>query len=267
MTHDYPSPAVQKQACMLAGATLEEPLRRARSSLANAKLDLSNRQTLVSAMLALTIVDLVSSASCLLLGGCHRGVVLIQRSALEALVDLKNLTQDEDYIAQIQLQEIQHVKNSDWAFKKGENRYVARVSELQKEALRHASDREEEIRSSFEQQRPMRLHEKFRLAGMEDEYDAIYARWSEEAHNGLSTLAMRHVEAIDAEKPLLVASTIYRSEVATFVQGFSRILLLAVTALHQLAGQSTEALETAVKTADEEARLIALFRSTTEGGG
>lgn len=229
----------QERACELTGNALEAPLLCAARVIGQCELDMKAPQKRIALLLVLTILDLCSSAGVLLAAGKHRGIIHLLRGALEALADLRNLVDDPGYMTHIKLQEIHHVASSNWAFKKGDNKYVRDVPQMDQDRLvQIAKQREKEVKAESPQAKRFKLYERFQQARLSDEYDAICSRLSEEAHNGLTSMMLRHVDfETEAQMPV-PASRINRSELRSFVEAILNTLEQAVDQLRVLAQPS-----------------------------
>ncbi len=121
----------------------------------------------------------------------------IFRSMLETYVDFKNLAAERKYgycmEASYASQTLKLLREA----QKGKNPYLADVGkhpELLKSIARLETELKDLKKKGYE---PLGVLERFKRAGMEDEYRSMYNLLSGEAHSNISALVSRHLE-IDA---------------------------------------------------------------------
>ena len=124
-------------------------------------------------------------------------VPTIFRSILETYVEFKNLAADRKYGYCMEANYADQTLKILREAQKGKNPYLADIGkhpELLKSIARLETELKNLKKKGYE---PLRVLERFKRAGMEDEYRSMYNLLSTEAHSNISALISRHLE-IDA---------------------------------------------------------------------
>lgn len=138
-----------------------------------------------------SLVEYVNCALTLAGKKISAGDDVIFRSFLEGFVDLKNLLNVENYNLHLQLE---HDMNWDRVLKAAAdgNPFFETIALSADRVDRHAEHNENIHNLRRAGITKLTVKEKFKLAGLEQEYGSIYAFSSREAHNGLGALMRRH---------------------------------------------------------------------------
>lgn len=117
----------------------------------------------------------------------------IFRNILECSVDLHNLVDDPKYIHSMQLNYHQEWLNVIKTAATG-NPYLTHIAQMKtlKEQIKQAED---EIKNARAQGgKYLSTSKRFKLAGMEDEYQSLYNFLSCDSHNNIRALIDRHID-------------------------------------------------------------------------
>ncbi len=138
-------------------------------------------------------IELSKSIILLLENGCFTGVPSVLRTLLETIVELKNLAQDQTYGYNMDViyydSHLQLLKRA----KQG-NPYLKGIDkelELNTEITKYRKKRDDLKCEGFEKLNPA---QRFKKAGMTDEYNSIYSSLSSDSHCNKSALIGRHFE-------------------------------------------------------------------------
>jgi Family of unknown function (DUF5677) len=183
-----------------------------------------------------SIIELSSSVILLIDNRGSSAIPIVFRSLLEAYVDFKNLMKDSSYN-----QFMQAAYLSEWckilkeASKKA-NRFLGKlasdvglgnVAAGQLEALKDLETR------GF---KPLNHFERFKRAGMEDEYRSIYNQVCSQSHNNLRALIDRHIDMNEDDFHVILFKEKKPSELSSYVLSTSEILIGASQEIHGLYG-------------------------------
>ncbi|MER9729880.1 DUF5677 domain-containing protein [Mesorhizobium sp. M0217] len=139
-----------------------------------------------------TVIEQVDSAMILQAKGRSASLDIILRSCLEAYVDLVNLASDDGYMHQMEMS-----YHHEWVrLAKGadpDNPYLASVIADAESNAFHTS----ELARLAAIAPLMNTFERFKRAGMENEYRSVYNQLCSETHNNLRALIRRHFRFAD----------------------------------------------------------------------
>lgn len=124
------------------------------------------------------------------------GIPIIFRSILEADLDLKNLSNDKGYGFRLELGFIRSWLDFLGVAKRGENAFLSELGKVKdlSSVIRDQKKREKELLQNGHKR--IDIKEKFELAGMNEEFGAIYPKLCSHSHNGLEALRERHGKVV-----------------------------------------------------------------------
>lgn len=132
--------------------------------------------------------------------GPKPGIPIIARSILEAYVEIKNLTEDDEYIVVVEGAWVQSWLKMMKSAKDG-NQYLsllAQDSDLETNIEQHEAKLKELKENGYKW---TTFKSKFKKAGLEEEYDTIYDWLSSYSHGSLRALIQRHIQLEEEENP------------------------------------------------------------------
>jgi hypothetical protein len=127
-------------------------------------------------------------------GARHGAVPLITRSALDAYADIANLGDDPDYWQHLAAADLSKWKPLLERASAGKNPVLKALSEdeLLPVGRRHNAQELKALQAKGVEK--LDIQERFRRAGLTNEYEATYAILSAEAHNNVSSLQSRYID-------------------------------------------------------------------------
>lgn len=163
-------------------------------NFAHLNFDRKNKLHLYMVCLYCTIVELSDSLICLAKSGKGVGIPILNRTLLEAYVDLKNLEQNPEYCYNMDASYIQEWLRATKEAGTLENPYLKGMADLE-----DFDDQIAEWQNELEQlcqdgHQVLKQLEKFRNVGMEKEYRSIYNFLCSESHNNIRSLQGRHIQ-------------------------------------------------------------------------
>lgn len=209
----------------------------------------------ISLSLYVTLFDL---ADAICLTASHRpsiAVPTLARQALDAYVDFINVLTHENYWKRLELMDDIKWKTALEHASAGRNPYLQSITEhdgLNEMRKAHTQQISEWERQSI---KPLEPRERFCLAGMENEYQGIWANLSSAAHNNLSSVMSTRFD-LDASRPreLILEPEIVPYESAAIAHtGY--LLMEATEKIHRRNGKKDIDLSN-VRTAEEKLRDI-----------
>lgn len=159
---------------------------------AGLKFDSADKGDLYSIMLYASIVELANGACRLIAAGEPTGVGTVTRMALEALVDLRNLASDPEYINYLELRSLKEWQQT-YELAESGNSYVAAIVDeptFQEQKQATAQQIQALHKQGFRQ---LSAEARFERAGMEENYGGMYRWLCSDTHNSLRGLMLRHV--------------------------------------------------------------------------
>lgn len=174
-------------------AVLLECLELAKIFTSELKFDGGYIGHLYTISLYATILELIDETVHLVRDGPKTGIPILTRSILEAYVDLKNATEDKTYISVIEFEWIKSWRKLMEAAESG-NQYVSRLAgdpNFQSNIEGYQKRLDELKRDGI---KPLKIFEKFKKAGLTEEYEAIYGILCPHSHGGFQALIDRHID-------------------------------------------------------------------------
>jgi hypothetical protein len=171
---------------------LERLVRAADAGLPFLTVKVGDDSGAVASVLYFTILDLCSALEGCAKNGRSIACPTLARQIIDAYVDLVNVVDVEGYVAQMELADAQSWAQLLEHASRGTNPYLRSFTEspyLADWRRKHAQQINEARRHSV---RRKEAEERFRLAGMEDEYFTVWKLLSASMHNNLSVLRSRH---------------------------------------------------------------------------
>lgn len=150
-------------------------------------------QNLMAALLIASIVDLCRAATLLAQHRMHRGLSPILRSALEALVDLRNVERDAQHFQSMfakYLSENLKVLRRAQAMNNPYLDPIGRKPDLAR-VIQQRSDQLAKLRKAGRV--PLTIKTSAKLAGYQSEYESIYALLSGDSHSEIRALEEYHL--------------------------------------------------------------------------
>ncbi|MGO7981461.1 DUF5677 domain-containing protein [Rhizobium johnstonii] len=177
-----------------------------------------------------TIIEQIDSIIVLRQRGISPGVDVILRAVLEAYVDLKNLAADPGY-RDMMIGEYhrQWVKLAEAGIKGG-NPYLASFDGNEEAAKRLAHHKGEAAKLPSS----LSVFDRFRLAGLTDEYRSIYNSLCNESHNNVRALISRHFRTgEDGEQRLSIFEDTDSNSVSASLDACNTILVGSTAIIHR----------------------------------
>lgn len=158
--------------------------------------DKRNPQHLCAVSLHGSIVELASACIVLLKLERYSGVPVLARSMLEAFVDLANVAESEDYHKSMNANFLKEKRKFyDEALKLGnDNPYTAELLKILDVAYELQKTRDELDQLKSAGITPSSIGDRFKSAGMVNEYASMYSLLCLHSHNNVSVLEARHLE-------------------------------------------------------------------------
>ncbi|EGR1559829.1 TPA: hypothetical protein NJ487_004488 [Vibrio parahaemolyticus] len=158
-----------------------------------------------------SLIELAKSFHTLI--GCkeYTGSLSIYRTFLENYVELINLINDNKYLKHIELEFYEHKLRTLNSAEKG-NVYLVSLLEFTGIEIPKNKLRINEIKQELGIKNKYRIKEKFSMANMLGEYEAVYTELCSESHCNLGALFSRHFEYDEENKQIGIS--IYNSDVA-----------------------------------------------------
>jgi hypothetical protein len=206
----------------------------------------------ISISLYLTIIQLSDAMLLVASAGPSIAVPTLGRQALDAYVDLHNVLTHNDYWKRLELADdqswlkgLQHAsagKNPYWTalstsgsfLAEGRKEHADRIKQWTREGLKVAEAKE-----------------RFELAGMEREYDALWLMLSSFAHNNSSLLISRHFRIREGERPEAEATPSQVPFEMACIGHSAELLILASEKIHARYGDRSLDLSAARKASEE----------------
>lgn len=160
------------------------------------KFAANDRFDLCSVMLYASIVELSNGACRLISVGEPTGVATLVRMALEALVDLTNLSNDKNYVNYLDLRLLEEWSLT-YTLAENGNPFLAGIAQMPdfQEAKNANVANMKALREAG--YRRLNAKERFKRAKMSDVYDGMYRWLSSDSHSSMRALTQRHLEIKD----------------------------------------------------------------------
>lgn len=188
-----------------------------------------------------TLVELSHSVHTMLSNDAPTGIRILMRSALEAYVDLINLLNDPEYFANLEAQ-----NHKEWLrlFKAadGGNEFVKAMAEHPKFREQYDLARKQLAKLQEDGKHPLRIDQKFNLAGLEEVYQSVYVMMCSEAHNNQTGLVSRHVDIVDGNVELHFRKEEEINHHVSVLDSLSGLLVNASNAIHAKYGEGENTL-------------------------
>lgn len=191
--------------------------------LSNLKFDKNSEvhRTLVS--LYASIIELTNSAILIRKAGAYTGMDVLLRSAMEAHVDLINLASNSEYLkAMLAVYHKEWIKLASDGVK-GENPFLSYFRD-NPEVVEKLDYHKAELKAFTDQYSIPTNFDKFRMAGMENEYRSIYNSLCNDSHNNIRALTSRHFRIHDKGHELVIFDKPSREDLAATLDSFIAIL-------------------------------------------
>ncbi|MEP6883956.1 MAG: DUF5677 domain-containing protein [Gammaproteobacteria bacterium] len=144
-------------------------------------------------MLYYTLIESVKSVVVLVENDCQAGVTAIIRSALDAFVDITNLSKHETYNRHLIAADAANWKKWMEAASVPGNEFLLGLRTDPDFALNRKEIRKRFEEAAEQQAKKLDVEERFECAGLKREYKSLYGLLSAEAHNNISALTNRHM--------------------------------------------------------------------------
>lgn len=180
---------------------------------------------------------------------------ILLRSAMEAHVDLINLSNDDTYLLSMYA-----VYHKEWIKLtgegvKGDNPFLTSFKDNQ-EAKTQLAYHEREL-AAFKATRDIPTNlDKFKMAGMEDIYRSAYNSLCNDSHNNIRALTRRHFRLSEGDLDLVIFDTPSTTDLAATLDTFIAILL-----------RSNEIMHDYFKSKEESKEQLNYFRRVREAKG
>ena len=180
-----------------------------------------------------SIIELTGSCIILVDKKMISAVPILLRSILEAYVDLINLINDPKYAHNLEVSYLKEWLRLLQQAKKGKNQYLKQISEADTldDSIKDWTEQKEKLNKDG--YKALTKENKFKLAGLEDEYYSIYNSLCSDSHNNLRSLMGRHIEFDDEEFSLVFYKDYSLEDSETYVGTNVGILIRATFAAHE----------------------------------
>ncbi len=206
-----------------------------------------NPQHVCAVALHATLLELCRGFALLLRDGDRTGPPLLLRTALEAYVDLVNVVQDADYVANLQAawqkERLKIVRSAAASATTAGNPYLQRIAESENlhEARAAIETELDALRSRG--RGALSVRERFERAGELDRYVSVYAQLSWRSHNNLPALESRHIEQTDGDYKVVVFQPLEVEEALKYADTLAGLSANSFARLTDLLGSGAEQLD------------------------
>lgn len=210
----------------------EEAFEEAKNLLTCLSFDRNNNVHRVVMSLYATIMEQVGEALNLLLSSKHSTIDIILRANFEAYVDLNNLCDNATYLANMQASYHEQWIKLARAGTAGNNPFLAPFASP--EAQMKLAEHEAALQSLVDGGNPpLSIYDKFRRAGMENEYRSIYNSLCNESHNNIRALTRRHFRLnADGNPTLVIFDHVSDDDLAPSLMSYTGILISSTKRVH-----------------------------------
>ena len=205
-----------------------------------------------------SIIELSEALAVLAENNCWIGIKPLMRTLLEHFVEIKNLSEAEEYGFYMEasyfeqwLKVLNHAKDS--------NPYlcgIANLENLEVEVSKHRDILADLHSNGYE---PKSVYDKFKMAGLENEYRSVYNSLSAESHGNIRALIGRHFD-IDRESgkvQLVVHRDASPGEYDHYLTHAARLLLLSSLYVQRvMEGNTVNEIEKSITSLDFYERAI-----------
>ena len=170
-----------------------------------------------------TIVELTNSAIIIREGGAYTGMDTLLRSAMEAHVDLINLSNSDDYLkAMLAVYHKEWIRLAEDGVK-GENPFLIYFKN-DPEAQGKLDHHKAELKAFTDASAIPSNYDKFKAAGMENEYRSIYNSLCNDSHNNIRALTSRHFRPREDDLHMVIFDKPTREDLAATLDSYIAIL-------------------------------------------
>jgi hypothetical protein len=249
---------------------LKETVDLATREIGNAKFDKLNSTHRTIMALYATIYEQVEAAIVLYEAKRYNGAILILRPILEANVDLINLITHPGYVGFLEWEHAEQLRKLISHGIGGKNPFLQGYADNPLANRRHKELKKEIKALEAKGYGKQLILQKFKKAGMEEEYQSAYNMLCSESHNNIRSLNERHIERVsENDFRLVVNAAIPENKVLTLLHGLLGGLMTASLTVHShfnspahpkfeaLEEQRAKLLKPLPESADEEVELKA----------
>lgn len=160
------------------------------------------------------------------------GVPVLLRSALEAYVDLYNLSENAAYGFALELSYLKEWLKILAEASTGKNEYLASISDAPDLLATISAWQKKKTELESKGHRSLKVEQKFQRAGMEKEYRSVYNSLCSDSHNNLRSLIDRHVELKEKDFEVVFYKAYTPEDSAHYVGMAAEILVRASEKIH-----------------------------------
>lgn len=179
-----------------------------------------------------SIIELTGSLIILTDRRLITGVPVLLRSALEAYVDLYNLSENPAYGFALELSYIKEWLKILNEASTGKNEYLASICEAPDLGASISAWQKKKQELEAKGHRSLKVEQKFHRAGMEKEYRSVYNSLCSDSHNNLRSLIDRHVELKEEDFEVIFYKAYTPEDSAHYVGMAAEILVRASEKVH-----------------------------------
>ncbi len=206
------------------------------------RFDKQHPQQLYASCLYATILEIIMSCLTLEKGQQLITIPILLRSLSEAYLDLVNLINDESYydrmLATFLEEEIRLLKNIKNSLGNESNPFLVNASDAPVEELQESETRLGQLKK--EGKKPIKILDKFKLAGLESVYQSVYWNLCNDSHNNISALVSRHIEQRGEDYEIVLFKDRGLSNPQPYFDSLSSILIQSSMLIHKLLESSVE---------------------------
>lgn len=146
-----------------------------------------------------SLIELAEAYHVMMQSKARTGSLSVFRTFLENHVDLVNLSNDENYVDQLDFDNHkQNIKNLKAA--KDGNKFLYTIAKYADEKVPEYESENRKLKADKNFKIVHHISDKFSLAGMEDIYRGVYPMLCSESHSSLQALIARHFDIKDDEQ-------------------------------------------------------------------
>ncbi len=150
-----------------------------------------------SVLLVYAVIDDARAVLALVRAGALAGTPIVTRSALDAYADIANLSDHPEYWQSLQVADAEKWKKLLERASQGENPVLKQITLSASLPIGRKQNARELDQLRLEGGKSLGIGERFKKAGLTDEYESVYAILSSEAHNNVSYLQSRYIDYDD----------------------------------------------------------------------
>lgn len=209
----------------------------------NMRFDFDEPRQRVCVGLLCVIVEHAKAIRVLMASGLFYAPTVLHRAVLDAHLDIVLVCQDRSYLDSVLLEDALPWNRMLEKAKEGKNPYLAEIADSEHFDVGHKmyAGTVRELRGK--KVRKLDAEARFKLAGLEHEYDAVYRMLSAEAHNNVSFVTFQYFD-VSSGRAVMLKTGRGASKATMF--NVPEIVLAAAEKVLKLCGHGTAVLNPAM---------------------